>query len=317
MGVEIRKIRDFVGNASANDVPITDETKITDETIWERDGDRQPFEVVLHTFAPGASSEAKEVSHDDGMGLAICCSGSGDAVITPRKADDSGWDSPLAAVTLVPGDTMAIPRSAKYYFVAKDKIRPANQDTDHPVDKFVLLMLHTQMPKTPKAPPPLPPIADAKDLIRKISLYSYFNRNPVERCIRSRMWGREGLGKLDGAADIAKAYFQVVLYCFVPGQENPQHFHPHSVEFVLCLQGRASMIVRRLVDEKTANAGKGFNRGWEDQFDAREIEPGDTVLVPMAAQHRYIASGNEDVVLLACQTPQPIMHVLEHEVVPA
>jgi hypothetical protein len=37
------------------------------------------------------------------------------------------------------------------------------------------------------------------------------------------------------------------------------------------------------------------------------------VLVAEADWHRYITSGNDDCLLLAMQTPHPIMHTLEHE----
>jgi quercetin dioxygenase-like cupin family protein len=284
--VEVKKIRDFVGNVRIADQDHPDAVPVSCETMWERTKGR-PLQVQLYSLAPGAT--VNDQHHDEGMGLVLCWSGGGKATITPRKVDDTGWDAPLPEVSLVPGDTMAIPRAAKIRFAANSTVQPDNKDPGdlQPVDKFVFLLLQSDMPPSVD-PPALPTVTDASSLIRKISRYSYFNRNPEERCVRSRIWGREAQGKLDGGSDVAKPYFHLTAYCFVPQQENPQH---------------------HLVDDDD------FGRGWEDQFEAREIEPGDVIIVPIAAQHRYITSGNEDLVLLASQTPHPIMHILEQEVV--
>jgi quercetin dioxygenase-like cupin family protein len=305
--VEVKKIRDFVGNVRIADQDHPDAVPVSCETMWDRTKGR-PLQVQLYSLAPGAT--VNDQHHDEGMSLVLCWSGGGKATVTPRKVDDTGWGAALPEVNLVPGDTMAVPRAAKIRFAANSTVQPDNKDPGdlQPVDKFVFLLLQSDMPQSVD-PPALPTVTDASSLIRKISRYSYFNRNAEERCVRSRIWGREAQGKLDGGPDIAKPYFHLTAYCFVPQQENPQHFHPHSLEFVLCVQGRANMTVRHLVDDDD------FGRGWEDQFEVREIEPGDVIIVPIAAQHRYITSGSEDLVLLASQTPHPIMHILEQEVV--
>jgi quercetin dioxygenase-like cupin family protein len=142
---------------------------------------------------------------------------------------------------------------------------------------------------------------------RKILDYLGYELNPKLICVRSKIWGKEGL-VAGGVTDFAKPFFHFTAYTFVPPQENPEHYHPKSVELVLCWQGRANMTVRPSLDPN--NAG---NVGWEDALEEREIVEGDLVLVPKGALHWYAISGNEDLVLLALQTPHPVLHVLEDD----
>src|SRR6185295_14624757 len=99
---------------------------------------------------------------------------------------------------------------------------------------------------------------------------------------------------------------------FVPKQMNPGHFHPESVEWVACLQGRASMTVRAKKPKP--------QEGWDapdtsppPNNDTLTIREGDSVLVPAAHWHQYITDGNEDCLLIVSQTPHPVLHILEDE----
>lgn len=147
-----------------------------------------------------------------------------------------------------------------------------------------------------------------------------FNNDPTLRCVRKRVWGRDGWYEKDrdyrraGDSDNLKAQFHLTNYCFEYGQTNPGHFHPMSVELVINLAGSPSMKVRERTDD-----------GWEPNAAREELEPGDTVLVKMAAWHEYLndrrayksapdsANNRNRSHVLAMQAPHPIMHTLERE----
>ena len=46
-----------------------------------------------------------------------------------------------------------------------------------------------------------------------------------------------------------------------------------------------------------------------------ELNEGDTSLVPMGALHWYANASNEDCVLIALQSPHPILHILEEDTI--
>jgi hypothetical protein len=85
----------------------------------------------------------------------------------------------------------------------------------------------------------------------------FFVADPNQRARRHRIWGREGLdisGREMGARDWVKPFTHLVLYTFYLDQKNFEHYHPHSWEFVYCMQGEGTMRLRP----------------WRDSFDPKD-----------------------------------------------
>ena len=211
----------------------------------------------------------------------------------------------------------------------------------------------------------------------------FYAPDPNQRARRHRIWGREGLdlspGQDLGERDFVKPFTHLVLYTFYMDQKNFEHYHPHSWEFVYCIQGRGTMRLREylkafddkdlctspyrdpqaclapgsrpgasarpvprttqtlrrestrarrpstldaksvVAPEKSAYpAAWGENwYSWEMNGVSFDLTAGTAVLVPRTWLHEYqgIRSQNgEDLLLVyAMQTPQPIMHLLEHQ----
>lgn len=305
MTVNVKHIRDFVADVDS----LPHAPRIARKRIWGH-GASDLLQVDTYSIAP--DEEDPTHYHPQHVEMVICWRGKGKAMIAPRKADDSGWELPYPSIDIKAGDTLVIPKGALHQYVALDQAQPANKDTPQPVEKLVLLVVHTRGTETKpgqtnwNATQPLP---DPSIILREISKYSYFDRDSNRRCVRSRIWGRDAQGP-NGEADNAKPFLHLTAYCFVPNQVNPEHYHPHSLELMICLQGRATVTVREL-----NSVNNGIDGGWQKKTEIKEvvIEEGDTVLVPEAALHQYVTFGNEDLILLASQSPHPILHILEDE----
>jgi len=254
--------------------------------------------VDVYSIAPGAEDPARYHPHH--VELVICWRGTGKVQIAPRKADDSGWELPYPSIDIKAGDTLLIPRGALFRYLTLDQ----------PVEKLVLLVVHTRGTVTKPGQinwAATQPLADPSVIQREIGKYTSFDRDFEHRCTRMRIWGREAQGP-NGEADNAKPFIHLTSYGFVPHQENPEHYHPNSMELIICVQGRATVRVRNL---KSA----GIDGGWQkiSEVNTVVIGEGDTILVPKAALHQYFTFGDEDLILLASQSPHPILHILENE----
>ena len=279
-------------------------------TLWSTGDSGNLVAVDVYSLEPAHASDTHY--HPDHIELVICWRGKGTITIAPPAAGSTpiapAWDAPYQDVSIVTGDTLVIPKGALHRFRSAGALQnPEPKDRDKLVDKLVLIVIHAINGVAVKenagafsgmASKPFP--ATMKRNYRD-EKYMKFDRNHNNRAVRSRIWGRDAEAE-DGAADTAKESLHLTLYTFVPNQMNPGHFHPRSIELVICVQGRA------LMSTKPKLRGTGWGA---EQSDV--IREGDSVLVTEAGWHRYVASGNDDCLLLALQTPHPIMHTLEHE----
>jgi quercetin dioxygenase-like cupin family protein len=328
--VNIKHLRDFVANVRVSESAGFERVPIA----WPDMSDLSPAVEVL-SIAPG--KQTLPHYYTDHVELVICWSGRATVSVALKQSAGSGWDpcivdaSDSNGIHIGPGDTLVLPKNALRRFTALDEERKSVQHPFPragqnpqvwPVEKLVLLLVRVRdkgdgVPydgasyvEVESFPNGFSQVLSSDALTsykRKILDYLGFELDPKLICVRSKIWGKEGL-VAGGATDFAKPFFHFTAYTFVPGQENPEHYHPKSVELVLCWQGRANMTVRPSLDPDDAG-----NIGWHDAREKREIVEGDLVLVPQGALHWYAISGNEDLVLLALQTPHPVLHVLEDD----
>jgi quercetin dioxygenase-like cupin family protein len=349
MQVHRKSIRDYVGDVRMTPwdrqtgaplpTPSTQSNvliypTITREVMWGK-GVNQSLEVSVYSIAPGEDDPPHY--HPDHIEFVICWRGKGTATIAKRKQNNSGWE-PAVRFDFQRGDTIVVPKGAihQFHVEATQKMRipnpafpdpplpnplPANHPKtkfDWPAEKLELVVIHApgcvRIPyaapfPSPQDPQPIhvPVGTELYTFKRPIGEFSGFARDVSLQCVRARIWGREAEDNVNGAADDAKPLLHFTSYPFVPGQENPEHYHPHSVEFVMCMQGRAHMTVRPMIESGN------FKAGWEDPYDLAELNEGDTVIVPKGALHRYTNATNEDCVLVALQSPHPILHILEDD----
>lgn len=340
MQVHRKSIRDFVGDVRST--PKDSKYKapkqhwpniaiyptITRERMWGK-GANQPLEVSIYSIAPGEEDSLHR--HPDHIELVICWRGRGTATIEKFKG------GPVFAFEIQRGDSIVVPKNAWHKFSARPEEEmaipnPANPPVPiktsriWPAEKLELVVIHAhgcvrEVPDPKADPLPNPKLLDRNDrnsndlysLMRPIGQFCGFARDTRLQSVRSRIWGREAEKNVGGGADNAKTTLHFTAYTFVPGQENPEHYHPHSVEFVMCLQGRARMTVRPMI----APGDFELESGWEDPYEVAELNEGDTALVPMGALHWYANASNEDCVLIALQSPHPILHILEEDTIVA
>jgi len=336
MQVQLKSIRDYVGDVrsqprdnAGNPIPnpahqpnLTIHSTVTRERMWGK-GANQPLEVSVYSIAPG--EEDTWHHHPDHIELVICWRGRGTATIVRTSA------GPAFEFPIQPGDSIVVPKGALHKFKAllNDEMllpNPANLPVPiqpsriWPVEKLELVVIHAhgcvRVPDAGRLPAvqkldrndPDPKIAnELYRMMRPIGKFCGYARDPKLQCVRSRIWGREAERNFAGDADDAKPTLHFTAYTFIPGQENPEHYHPLSVEFVMCLQGRAHMTVRPMLKPGD------FEAGWKDPCNVAEMNEGDTALVPMGALHWYCNATNEDCVLIALQSPHPILHILEDD----
>ena len=299
MPVELKDIRDFMRDVHPPaPAPAPAPLPLAREALWQNTPD-QPLAVTLHSIAPG-EEDAQQPGADE-IELMICWRGKGKAAIGAVSFSDLDFEA---------GDSMVIPPGlARKYRALKD-VQPDNKPDRQPAEKLIMVTVRTKLPAG--APPPdTMAVTDVTQLKRKIGNYIYYNRIAEERCVRSRIWGRDGMDG-DGRSDVLKPYFHMTAYCFVPRQVNPEHYHPHSVELVICLQGEAD-VVTRVPAAPGSGDWKPREHGWQP-VQPFVMKEGHALLVPKAALHQYITRGNEDLILLAMQSPHPVMHILGPEV---
>lgn len=338
MQVHRKSIRDFVGDVRSKPKdgegkPVPDPVyqpniaiypTITRERMWGK-GANEPLEVSVYSIAPGEEDPVHR--HPNHIELVICWRGQGTATI--EKTDGGAFEFDIQR-----GDSIVVPKNAWHKFTARfaqqmaipnpaNKPVPIDPSKMWPVEKLELVVIHAhgcvrEVPEPKADPLPQPKILDRNDkdlysLMRPIGQFCGYARDVRLQCVRSRVWGREAENNVGGLADDAKPTLHFTAYTFVPGQENPEHYHPNSVEFVMCLQGRAQMTVRPMIAPGDFEA----EAGWEDPYDVAELNEGDTALVPMGALHWYANASNEDCVLIALQSPHPILHILEDDTIVA
>jgi quercetin dioxygenase-like cupin family protein len=307
---EIKAIRDAIADTA------TAPDGIARRNLWKPSKGRKrekkpqaekpelPLEVDVYTIEPGKEDGAH--CHPGVSELLISWSGFG-TVYMPGKPGGDVMEIPLNE-----GETLVVPKGAVHRCVAGPKgFKP--DPLGEATEKWVLVAVHARhAPRKAVALTgrPAPPLGEPelKKYRRKIKDPDYlrFVRDPEKRAGRKRIWGIDAQED-DGAADNAKDQLHLTLYTFVPGQENPEHFHPHSTELVVCLQGEATTRITFPM------VGGSYKDGWH-KAETRVLRAGDTTRVPMAALHVYTNKGTEDLLLLALQTPQPIMHILKDQI---
>lgn len=274
--------------------------------IWGRTAE-QPVDGWVYAIKGGAQWPSDHY-HPHSTELVLLWSGSGK--VTLRQAvlngsweeweNDPQWANDPREIKIEAHDSVVIPRGALHRFTATAGSTP-----------LVLLVLHTEDPKEQAGDlgttAPIPD--DGPSLKRNLGQtpYSIAEESRRRRAKRNRVWGALAQGP-EGEPDHGKSEFHLVQYVFKPSQWNRAHFHPYSVEFVLCREGEGEATV--------VPSTKGpFSEFDHSKTETVIMKKGDTMIVPKAALHEYWDhTGTTDLYLLAMQTPQPIMHLTEHEI---
>jgi quercetin dioxygenase-like cupin family protein len=303
--LELRSIDDF-----ASDIPIPPQGYASDE-LWTAAESKKRLSVEVFVVEKGKTVEPRH--HPEHITSVICWQGRGEARIAePSTAAGSAWRPAYAPITVKPYTAFVVPRGALYEFTAAaDLSEPyCILIVVHPLLEKDLETQHAQFGADSSVDyrwvKQLDPFADppATDPETDEAVYQY-DPDPTHRAKRMRIWGRDGLKRNPpGGVDIAKTDFHVVAYCFGSGQENPAHFHPYSVELMIGLKGDTLTYTRTKRTDAT---------GWEENRHSGTIGPGDTALVRVGNLHRYVNHTNSESIVLAMQTPQPILHTLQHE----
>ncbi len=328
----------------------TDNDGLRIKPIWSADESARPIDpydrgkpsgtpfighvaVDLYALPPGKQTTPH--FHTGHVEVVICWKGSGTVTFAEHDpAADTFADPPYqSAVSEL--YTMVMPKHAWHSF----------RNTDASNDLVLIIVHALNGSRVTAKTVPLPsstavaiPAANVRDYQRYLKepgeqFYYFFNNNPNLRAERKRVWGRDGYYIQDagsiraGDPDHAKEQLHVTNYCFEEGQENPGHFHPFSIELVIAVEGKTTMIARE--KQMHTQSGKRVPKeGWPQgkPADRTVIEYGDTVLVPVAGWHRYInfkenyqgdppalANNSNRSLVVAMQTPHPIMHTLEME----
>jgi quercetin dioxygenase-like cupin family protein len=268
----------------------------TDPKVGPND-ERRYVNIQAYKLEQGAQSEAH--FHETHFELVMVWSGKG----TARYGTSADGEWRVApALTLKQFDTIAIPPRTLHQYEAESGGAPLVLITVHALNDQ---RLETTVASFGSA-------ADAPFLKeRSVAVLGADDANwePKEyRAKRIRVWGKEAGVEKDVARerpDPNKGQFHFTLYTFNPTQANPGHFHPHSVEFVFALTNKVVFTIRP----------KRADSGWESPSQVQEhtLEPGDMVLVPLAAWHQYVNKYAEKSMVMAMQTPHPVMHSLLYE----
>jgi mannose-6-phosphate isomerase-like protein (cupin superfamily) len=265
------------------------------EPMGSPEDPRRHIHVEGYRLARGALSEAHY--HKDHYELVLVWSGSGTLV---RAVENEGWR--VSEHDLKKLDTISIPPRTLHQFkgVGED---PLVLITVHALNGIPLLTIQQPFKEAPGPSPfeirNVATIANTRDDNGKLINWE---ENKNFRAKRIRVWGREAPKGEGGKVDRIKEQLQFTLYTFVPEQENPGHFHPHSIELMIALDGGAFTTIRRKID----------GEGWTPEANQEQatLDAGDLVLVPLAGWHRYINRSAERCKVMALQTPHPIMHTL-------
>jgi mannose-6-phosphate isomerase-like protein (cupin superfamily) len=303
--LELRSILEWLDDSHQAPLDRPRGTYLTAKTLWGAAETRDYLNIEIYAIAPYGGIDPHY--HDGFPSMLICWEGEGTMTIAESAGVAGTWSEPYREVTLRQYDCVYVPPGALYRI---------NAGGTQPKHGFVILAVHALQgePFNESAAALAEAGSEEYRWVRHLAPdwqppageLPLYNWDPVRehRATRNRIWGKDGV--LDnGEADPAKEYFHLVAYCFNPHQENPPHFHPRSVEFMLGLMGGALTYTR---------SKHPHDYGWDPTVRERTITPGDTALVGLADIHRYVNTTDEKAIVLALQTPQPIMHTLEHEV---
>jgi mannose-6-phosphate isomerase-like protein (cupin superfamily) len=303
--LELRSIQEWLDDPLREPLPRPLGTYLTAKTLWGTTESHDFLNIEIHAIAPEGGIDPHY--HAGFPVMLICWQGEGQMTVAESSGVAGRWNEPYAEFPIKQYDSIYVPPGALYRI---------NAGGIQPERGLVLVAVHALQgqPFNESLAALGDPGAKEYPWIRHLApdwqppagekpLYDW-DPNPKHRATRNRIWGKDGFGST-GEADPAKEYFHLVAYCFNPHQENPPHFHPRSVEFMLGLKGTALTYTRHKYPD---------DYGWDPTQRQKTIMPGDTALVGLADIHRYVNTTDDPVIVLALQTPQPIMHTLEHEV---
>jgi quercetin dioxygenase-like cupin family protein len=276
---------------------ISDVWARSDPKVGPND-ERRYVDIQAYKLENGATSEAH--FHSEHFELVMVWSGKGHV----RYAAQAAGKWPVGRVqALKQFDTMAIPPRTLHAFQADPGGAPFVLVTVHALGDRPLDTTVASFGSEPDTGPELKKrsVADLGDKDENWEPSRY-------RARRIRVWGKEARmeppqGGQPMPVDANKGQFQFTLYTFNTEQENPGHFHPHSVEFVFALTSSVEFTIRP----------KDPRGGWHPEANQQwaKLVPGDMVLVPLAGWHLYVnKSKTERSMVMAMQTPHPIMHTL-------
>jgi quercetin dioxygenase-like cupin family protein len=277
--------------------------EIIAQSLWTSQDSKGRLNVELYTMKPGEKLRCHY--HRDHMEAVICWEGAGTVTIAENEITGMKWAGAYRPFAIKQYDSFIVPRGALHEI----EVAPGTM-------RLVLIVLHALVDKafteetqemTGDGGSTLPNGLKHDSLTPK--KLKQTDSDPLHRAKRTRVWGRDGEGT-DGSADIAKTDFQMTAYIFAPKQENPAHFHPYSVELMIGWTGETETYTR---DKRWIKPEVEADEGWKTTRKVSVIRPGDTALVPLAAIHRYVNRTQHESIVVALQTPHPIMHTLEHE----
>jgi quercetin dioxygenase-like cupin family protein len=300
--VESRNIKKYLPSLAGHDG--------NRKQIWRPHGKTQPVDAWVYAIRAGRTWPADHY-HPGCCELVVVWHGKGTVLFQPpapaptwaQWEHNPQWQQQVYKLDVAEGDTIVIPRGAVHRFRAA------------PNQKLELIVVHMQDPRENRRAlgafaPVAPPVIATYQRNLNTPAYGGGMDSSRRRAKRNRVWGQDPNGSglpnnPQGAPDVCKSEFHMIQYVFHPGQWNAEHFHPHSVEFVICRRGDAEADV-------TLPNRPGRFPGWRRAsiISFPHLHTGDTLIVPKAALHEYWdAHSEKDLVLLAMQTPQPIMHI--------
>jgi mannose-6-phosphate isomerase-like protein (cupin superfamily) len=275
---------------------IADVWARTDPKVGPND-ERRYVDIQAYKLENGAKSDAH--FHEKHFELVMVWSGEG--LLRYGTSANGDWRvaKPLVLDRFA---TIAIPPRTLHQFEQAGSV-PLVLVTVHALNDNPLTTTVASFGSQADPTPPLVPRSVAK-LEHEAGTWE----PPGQRARRIRIWGKEARVENDvlQPVDANKGEFHFTLYAFNIDQANPGHFHPASVEFVFALTNTVEFTIRP----------KYAGSGWHSPSDVQlhQLVPGDMVLVPLAAWHQYVNKSKTDrSMVMALQTPHPIMHTLIYE----
>jgi len=288
--------------------------------LWASSETQEHLQVDLYGLAPGGKVDAHYHPHH--LELVICWQGSADVTIAERVGQSAQgnpiWGPTYKTLEIQPLDCFLVTRGALHEIVAHGRASSTGLGCGllviHPLRGEALTEIPgtfgaqgNQVYRWTKKLAPPNGFDPESPLVPDHQIYD-FDSVTTHRVRRVRVWGRDGV-LANGDADQAKEDFHVVAYPFSGNQVNPPHFHPYSIELMLGIQGSTTVYTR---DKKWKQNGEP-DRGWDDLHKPGTLNKGDTALIALGDIHQYQNNTTAKSIVLALQTPQPIMHTLEHE----
>lgn len=308
------EVRSILGALKKEQWPPRDD--FIKKTLWAPDATDSRLNVDVYAVRAGGKVETRY--NPDHMSMVICWQGSGEVTIAQPNPGGSqpSWAAPYHTFRVGEFDTFVVPKGALHRFIADDEITERFGWVllvVNPLDGVGLSEEPGAFSGTPKEPfrwtKKLSPTGSYDPETRK-PVYDY-DKVKGHRAKRIRVWGREAVDD-NGRPDPAKEQFHLVAYPFDKKQENPAHFHPHSVELMIGVDGTTDVYTR--AKHWVSKNDDIPDQGWaKDQVEG-QLARGDTAVIGLGDIHRYVNRSEDNTsIVLAMQTPQPIMHTLEHE----